>query len=146
MAHIFVLSGPNLHRLGTREPEIYGRSTLAEIHEMLKADAAEGGHTIEARQSNDEAELVGWIGEAGDEFDGILLNPAALAHSSVTLRDAVASIDIPTVEVHLTNVFAREEFRRKLVVAAGLHGVIAGFGPGSYRLGLEALLKIVAAE
>ena len=146
MAHILVLSGPDLHLLGTREPEIYGRTTLAEIHDLLTADAAQGGHTIEARQSNHEAELAGWIGEAGAKFGGVLFNPGALAHSSVTLRDAVTGIDIPTVEVHLTNVFAREEFRRKLVIAPGLYGVISGFGVDSYRLGLAALLRIISAR
>lgn len=146
MARILVLSGPNLHLLGTREPEIYGRTTLPEIHAMLQKAAKAGGHTLEARQSNHEGELVDWIGQAAAKFDGILLNPAALAHSSVTLRDAVGSVTIPTVEVHLTNVFAREEFRRTLVVAPALHGVISGFGPDSYLLGLEALLKIIAAK
>ncbi len=144
MAKILVLSGPNLHLLGTREPDIYGRTTLDEIHALVAADAKEGGHSLTARQSNHEGELVDWIGEASDEFDGILLNPAALAHSSVAICDAVASISIPTVEVHLTNVFGREEFRRKLVIAASVKGVITGFGPESYRLGLRALLQIIA--
>jgi 3-dehydroquinate dehydratase-2 len=144
MANILVLSGPNLHLLGTREPDIYGRTTLDEIHAQVKADALQGGHSLVARQSNHEGELVDWVGQAKDEFDGILLNPAALAHSSVALCDAVASISIPTVEVHLTNVFGREDFRRKLVVAPSVKGVITGFGPESYRLGLKALLQIIA--
>jgi 3-dehydroquinate dehydratase-2 len=144
MANILVLSGPNLHLLGTREPEIYGRTTLEEIHARVKADAEQDGHSLVVRQSNHEGELVDWIGQASGEFDGILLNPAALAHSSVAICDAVASISIPTVEVHLTNVFAREEFRRKLVVAPSVKGVITGFGSESYRLGLKALLQIIA--
>jgi len=143
MAKILVLSGPNLHLLGSREPEVYGRTTLAEIHTQLEADAGKGGHAVECRQSNHEGELVDWIGAAPEQFEGILLNPAALAHSSVALRDAVASVDIPTVEVHLTNVFAREEFRRTLVVAPAARGVVSGFGPQSYRLGLAALLQII---
>jgi 3-dehydroquinate dehydratase-2 len=146
MARILALSGPNLHLLGTREPEVYGRTTLPEIHALLQTKAKAGGHTIETRQSNHEGELVDWIGQAQASFDGILLNPAALAHSSVALRDAVGSVAIPTVEVHLTNVFAREEFRRTLVVAPAARGVISGFGPDSYLLGLEALLKLIAAK
>lgn len=144
MAKILVLSGPNLHLLGTREPDIYGRTTLDEIHALVTADAAQGGHSLIARQSNHEGELVDWISGARDEFDGILLNPAALAHTSLAICDAVASISIPTVEVHLTNVFGREEFRRKLVTAASVKGVITGFGPESYRLGLKALLQVIA--
>lgn len=143
MAHILVLSGPNLHLLGTREPDIYGTTTLEDIHAMLKEQVENDGHTLECRQSNHEGQLVDWIGATPGTYDGILLNPAALAHSSVAIRDAVASIDIPTVEVHLTNVFAREEFRRTLVVAPAARGVVSGFGPQSYALGLTALLQII---
>jgi len=143
MARVLVLSGPNLHLLGTREPEVYGRTTLDEIHTMLSAAAEYRSHQVECRQSNHEGELVGWIGQAGGSFDGILLNPAALAHSSIALRDAVGSVTVPTVEVHLTNVFAREEFRRTLVVAPAVRGVVTGFGPDSYRLGLNALLDMI---
>lgn len=143
MAHILVLSGPNLHLLGTREPDIYGTTSLEDIHAMLKEQAENDGHTLECRQSNHEGELVDWIGATPETYDGILLNPAALAHSSVAIRDAVASIEIPTVEVHLTNVFAREEFRRTLVVAPAARGVVSGFGPQSYALGLTALLQII---
>jgi 3-dehydroquinate dehydratase-2 len=146
MAHVLVLSGPNLHLLGTREPEVYGTMTLDAIHAQLTRDARERGHEIEARQSNHEGELVDWIGESGSGYDGILLNPAALAHSSVALRDAVASVSIPTVEVHLSNVFAREEFRHELVVAPVTRGVVSGFGPESYRLGLSALFRILEAD
>lgn len=144
MAHILVLSGPNLHLLGTREPDIYGTTSLEDIHAMLKEQATAGGHTLDCRQSNHEGVLVDWIGEARGTCDGILLNPAALAHSSVAIRDAVASIELPTVEVHLTNVFAREEFRRTLVVAPAARGVMCGFGPQSYVLGLTALLQMIS--
>ena len=143
MSRILVLSGPNLNLLGTREPEVYGSTTLAEIHTRLDHAASSAGHTVEARQSNHEGELVDWIGAAPSDFDGLLFNPAALAHSSVALRDAVASVDIPTVEVHLTNVFAREEFRHRLVVAAAAQGLVSGFGAESYLLGLTALLKLI---
>ena len=140
---ILLINGPNLNLLGTREPEIYGRTTLAEIHARLKTQAEAAGFGLEARQSNHEGELVDWIGAAPGVFSGIVFNPAALAHSSVALRDAVAGVPIPTVEVHLSNVFAREDFRHKLVVAAAARGVVSGFGPDSYTLGLEALLKIL---
>jgi 3-dehydroquinate dehydratase-2 len=146
MSKILVLSGPNLHLLGTREPEIYGRTTLAEIHDMLRALAAERGSTIDARQSNHEGELADWIGEAAGRFDGLLINPGALAHSSIVLSDAIAGTGLPAVEVHISNVFARELFRRNLVVAPAARGVISGFGVASYRLGLEALLEIIASE
>jgi 3-dehydroquinate dehydratase-2 len=143
MPSLLVLSGPNLNLLGTREPEIYGHTTLAEIHARLKSQAEAAGFGLEARQSNHEGELVDWIGGAPGVFSGIVFNPAAFAHSSVALRDAVAAVNIPTVEVHLSNVFAREDFRHKLVVAAAARGVVSGFGPDSYTLGLEALLKIL---
>lgn len=143
MQSILVLSGPNLNLLGTREPEVYGRTTLAEIHARLRLQAEAAGFTLEARQSNHEGELVDWIGGAPESFAGIVFNPAALAHSSVALRDAVAAVAIPTVEVHLSNVFAREDFRHKLVVAAAARGVVSGFGPDSYALGLEALIRIL---
>jgi 3-dehydroquinate dehydratase-2 len=146
MARILILSGPNLHLLGSREPEIYGRTTLAEIHAVLKREASVQGHEIDARQSNHEGELVSWIGEAPKMFAGILLNPAALAHTSLALRDAVASVGIPTVEVHLTNVFAREEFRRTLVVAPACAGVVCGFGLNSYVLGLHALMDRIESQ
>ena len=143
MDKILVLSGPSLNLLGTREPHIYGHATLDQIHARLKAQAKAAGFGLEARQSNHEGELVDWIGGAPGTYAGIVLNPAALAHSSVALRDAVAAVAIPTVEVHLSNVFAREEFRQTLVVAAATRGVITGFGPDSYALGLEALLNIL---
>lgn len=143
MDKLLVLSGPSLNLLGTREPHIYGHTTLAEIHARLKSQAEAAGFGLEARQSNHEGELVDWIGQAPGAFAGIVLNPAALAHSSVALRDAVAAVSIPTVEVHLSNVFAREEFRHTLVVAAATRGVVTGFGPDSYSLGLEALINLL---
>jgi 3-dehydroquinate dehydratase-2 len=143
MPSILALSGPNLNLLGSREPEIYGRTTLAEVHDLLKSRAQAAGFALEGRQSNHEGVLVDWVGSAPQTFAGILLNPAALSHSSVALRDAVAAIPIPTVEVHLSNVFAREDFRHKLVVAGAARGVISGFGADSYLLGLDALLTIL---
>jgi 3-dehydroquinate dehydratase II len=138
-----VLHGPNLNLLGTREPAVYGRLTLAGVDRLI----AEHAHTrkieVECRQSNHEGQLVEWLQQAGrDGFLGVVLNPGALTHYSIALRDAVAGIDVPVVEVHLSNVHAREEFRRHSVIAAVARGQIAGFGPSSYLLGLDALLAL----
>lgn len=143
MASLLVLSGPNLNLLGTREPEIYGRTTLPEIHARLTGEARAAGYDLEARQSNHEGELVDWIGAAPGKFAGLLFNPASFSHTSLSLRDAVAGVPLPTVEVHLSNVFARETFRHTLVVAAAARGVVSGFGANSYSLGLQALIQIL---
>jgi len=136
-----VLSGPNLHRLGRREPTIYGSQTLAEIHAMVAEFAASRGAIVDCRQSNHEGELVEWIGAAGDEgFLGVVLNPGAYTHTSYALYDAIRACDVPVVEVHLSNPDAREPFRRRSCVAPACVGRVAGFGAHSYRLGLEALL------
>lgn len=136
-----VLSGPNLHRLGRREPSIYGSQTLAEIHAELAAYASSRGTAVDCRQSNYEGELVEWIGAADDDgFAGIVLNPGAYTHTSYALYDAIRACDVPVVEVHLSNPDAREPFRRKSCVAPACLGRVAGFGAHSYRLGLEALL------
>jgi 3-dehydroquinate dehydratase-2 len=138
---ILVLHGPNLNMLGTREPAVYGTTTLdainAELAELAKARGAE----LEFFQSNHEGSLVDRIQEAPTWADAILINPGGLTHTSVTLRDALAGADLPVVEVHLSNVFAREAFRQHSYVSPIAVGVIAGFGPASYRLGLEALLE-----
>lgn len=136
-----VLSGPNLHRLGRREPSIYGSQTLAEIHGELASYASSRGVSVDCRQSNHEGELVEWIGAAGDEgFAGIVFNPGAYTHTSYALYDAIRACDVAVVEVHLSNPDAREPFRRKSCVAPACLGRVAGFGAHSYRLGLEALL------
>lgn len=138
---VLVLNGPNLNRLGTREPEIYGTATLAELHAELH-DLA-GGVEIDLRQSNDEAELIGALHEAVDARTPVILNPAAFTHYSYALRDAVALVTeagIPVIEVHLSNPHAREEFRHTSVISGVATGVIAGFGFGSYRLALQHLL------
>lgn len=137
---VLVLSGPNLVLLGRREPELYGRTTLAEIEEGLRALGSELGAAVTCRSSNHEGELVDWLHEALDRFEGVVLNPGGLTHTSVVLRDAVAAIGKPVVEVHLTNVYARERFRRRSLVAPVCVGTVGGFGAESYSLGLRALL------
>jgi 3-dehydroquinate dehydratase-2 len=137
---ILVLHGPNLNLLGTREPGVYGKVTLAEIDRMLREHARRHGDAVECRQSNHEGQLVDWLQAAQRErFAGVVFNPGAFTHYSIALRDAVAAIKVPVVEVHLSNVHGREEFRRHSVIAAVARGQISGFGPQSYLLGLDAL-------
>jgi 3-dehydroquinate dehydratase-2 len=138
---ILVLSGPNLHRLGKRQPEIYGHQTLEQIHQRIIAEASELGAQVECRQSNHEGELVDWVGAAHDQgFAGIVINPGAYTHTSYALYDALLAAGVPSVEVHLSNPEAREEFRRRSRTAPACVGKVAGFGDGSYVLGLRGLL------
>jgi 3-dehydroquinate dehydratase-2 len=141
---VMVLHGPNLDLLGTREPETYGETTLTELNAMLKARAAELDVQLDARQSNHEGELVDWLHEAREGSAGVVLNAAAYTHTSVALRDAIAASAVPVVEVHLSNVHAREEFRRHSMIAPVCIGSISGFGPKSYLLGLTALIDYLA--
>lgn len=140
---IWVLNGPNLNLLGTREPEIYGYDTLQDIAERLE-DAAEAADvTIEFRQSNHEGQLIDWLHDAnGTGAQAILFNPGGFTHTSVALLDAIRSITVPVIEVHLSNPHAREAFRHKSYVGMGAKGTIAGFGPMSYMLALEAALEL----
>lgn len=141
VTRVLVLNGPNLNRLGTREPTIYGTATLDELRQELSSAAK--GVDIDLRQSNDEAELIGWLHDAADARTPVILNPAAFTHYSYALRDAVALVTeagIPVIEVHLSNPHAREEFRHTSVISGVATGVIAGFGFGSYRLALAQLL------
>lgn len=139
---VLVLSGPNLHRLGKRQPEIYGHQTLEQIHELLASEAALLGAAVECRQSNHEGELVDWIGSAEEQgFAGIVLNPGAYTHTSYALYDALLAANVPSVEVHLSNPEARESFRHRSVTAAACVGKVAGFGDASYLLGLRGLLS-----
>ena len=136
-----MLSGPNLDRLGKREPEIYGKLTLEQIHEKIVLRATELSVTVSCRQSNHEGQLIDWIGAAADDgFAGLLLNPGAFTHYSYAIYDAVRACGVPAVEVHLSNPDAREEFRKTSVVAPACVGRVAGFGAGSYTLALQALV------
>lgn len=138
-----VLHGPNLNLLGTREPAVYGRASLADVDRRIREHGRRLGVRVECRQSNVEGELIGWLqGAEREGFAGVVFNPGAFTHYSIALRDAVAAIRVPVVEVHLSNIHAREEFRRHSVIAATARGQIAGFGPDSYLLGLDALLHL----
>ena len=140
MPRVLVLSGPNLQRLGRREPEIYGAKTLAEVHSELAALAAELGLQVVCRQSNHEGDLIDWIWESVDEgYAGVLINPGALTHTSYALHDALRGAGLPTVEVHISNPDAREAFRKESRVAPVVTARVAGFGTGSYLLALRGL-------
>jgi 3-dehydroquinate dehydratase-2 len=135
---ILVLNGPNLNLLGKRQPDIYGRLTLEQINRKIRALAEELGVDVDIRQSNHEGELVTWIQQAPGQFGAIVINPAAYTHSSVAMRDAITSVGLPTIEIHLSNIYKREPFRHHSFIAEAAVGQIAGFGADSYLLGLRA--------
>jgi 3-dehydroquinate dehydratase-2 len=137
---ILVINGPNLNLLGEREPEIYGKMSLTEINEKLKEFAQKKGADLEFYQSNFEGEIVEKIQKSRGNFDGIIINPAALSHTSFSILDALKAVDMPIIEVHLANIFSREEFRKKTVTASGCIGIVSGFGWRSYLYGLFELL------
>ncbi len=139
---ILFLNGPNLNLLGTRQPEIYGRTTLADIERKVRDRAEALGVEIEFRQTQHEGELVGWIHQSKGLVHAIVLNAAALTHTSVAVRDAITAVQVPVIEVHLSNIHAREEFRHHSMIAAVCRGQIAGFGLESYLLGLQAAVSI----
>jgi 3-dehydroquinate dehydratase II len=142
---IYVLSGPNLNLLGSREPHIYGSTTLEDIRALCEARAAALGHTIVFRQSNHEGELIDWVQEAGREAAALVLNPAGYGHTSVALLDALKTLSIPIVECHLSNPAARETFRHTTYVSLAATGVVSGFGATSYELALEACAGLLAS-
>ena len=140
--NILFLNGPNLNLLGQRQPEIYGHTTLADIESKLRGLAAKAGVVLEFRQSNYEGELVGWIQEARGKFAVIVINAAAYTHTSIAIRDAITAVGVPTIEIHLSNIHAREEFRHRSLIAGVCRGQIAGFGEHSYYLALQAALQL----
>lgn len=141
MTRVLVLNGPNLSRLGSREPDVYGAQTYDDLVALCSTAAAELGLEVDVRQTNDEAELVSWLHGAADTRTPVVLNPAAFTHYSYALRDAIAMRTAPLIEVHITNPAAREEFRHTSVVAGVATGTIAGFGLTSYRLALQAIAE-----
>lgn len=146
MKKILVIHGPNLHLLGQREPAVYGRATLNQINNALKKLAKKKKVSLKIAQSNSEGEIVDLITKSQNKFSGILINPAAYTHTSVAIRDAIAACGIVTIEVHLSNIYTREEFRQKSLISPVAKGTIMGFGAKSYLLGLEALLDLIDAQ
>jgi len=145
MHHIVILNGPNLNMLGSREPGVYGSETLEDIQKLCEKTAASLSIKVDFRQSNHEGELVTWIQEAGNKARGLIINPAGFGHTSVALMDALLSIQIPSLEVHLSNIYKREEFRHHTYSSRAVKGVISGFGSFSYVLAIQALNNIFHA-
>lgn len=143
---IYLLNGPNLNLLGTREPEIYGQDTLADIEARARAKAQALGHALEFRQSNHEGEIVDWIQEARAQAAGVILNPAGYTHTSVAILDALKALELPSIELHLSNVAAREPWRKHSYVTLGVTGVIAGFGALGYEIAVEAMAGLIAGS
>jgi 3-dehydroquinate dehydratase-2 len=139
---VLFLNGPNLNLLGQREPEVYGRTTLGDIEAKVRERAVQLGVKIEFRQSNLEGELIDWIQQAKEKFDVIVINAAAYTHTSIALRDAIVAVNVPTIEIHLSNIHAREKFRQKSLIAPVCCGQITGFGPKSYILAVEASVYV----
>lgn len=143
---IWVLNGPNLDLLGVREPEVYGRTTLAEVEEMCRKKAAELGIEVDFRQTNHEGQLIDWLHEAREDAAGVVLNPAALTHYSYALREAVAGIGLPVIELHISNIYAREEWRAHSVISGVAKAVITGLGVKGYEVALEAMFEVIETE
>jgi 3-dehydroquinate dehydratase-2 len=143
MIAVYFLNGPNLNLLGRREPQIYGSTTLSDIERLVRERADAAGVGLTFRQSNHEGELVDWIQAAGQEGAGVVINAGAYTHTSIALRDAISGSGAPTIEIHISNVHAREGFRHRSLIAPVCVGVICGFGPTSYLLGLDAIHQVM---
>lgn len=143
---ILVLNGPNLNMLGKREPAVYGSTTLADVEQLCRETCARLGLAADCRQSNHEGQLIDWCHEARDTHRGIVINAGGLTHSSVSLRDALSAAELPVIEVHISNIHAREAFRHVSLIAPIAVGSIVGLGPVGYRLALEAMAEIAAVE
>jgi 3-dehydroquinate dehydratase-2 len=143
MAKVIIINGPNLNLLGQRQPEIYGNVTLEQIEKISKDEAKKVGIEIEFQQSNDESEIIESIQSAHGKYNAIIINAAAYTHTSVAIMDALLACNIPTIEVHLSNIYKREEFRHKSFISRAAVGVICGFGAESYRLAVQAATKIL---
>ncbi len=144
---IHILNGPNLNLLGTREPDVYGRATLADVETLCREAAGKSGHDIVFRQTNREGELVDWIQEAAaGDAAGIVINPAGYTTTSVAILDAILAVQVPVIEVHISNIHAREEFRHRSFVSRGARAVICGFGIAGYALAIEGLAKLAASS
>jgi 3-dehydroquinate dehydratase-2 len=143
---VLILNGPNLNLLGTREPEIYGRTTLADIEARCREHASRLGLSVDCRQSNGEGQLVDWIQEAGGSHAAIVINPGAYSHTSIAILDALQAAGLPVVEVHLSNIHKRETFRQHSYVSKAAQGVICGFGAQGYLMALDALARQLVKE
>ncbi len=143
---VYILNGPNLNMLGKREPEIYGHLTLDDVKNSLEKHAKAQNFDIVFRQSNTEGQLVDWIQEAGINSSGLIINPAAYTHTSIAMLDAVLGVEIPTIEVHISNIFRREEFRHHSYISQGAVGVICGLGTKGYEVAFDALINIIKSK
>jgi len=146
MIKILVIHGPNLNLLGKRETSIYGKTNLKTINDKILKKAESLKASVEFHQSDHEGEIVEMIGKSGKKFDCLVINPAAYTHTSVAIRDAISAVDTPVIEVHLTNIYAREEFRKISLISPVAKGAICGFGPDSYLLGIEAAVSIIKKQ
>lgn len=143
---VLVLNGPNLNMLGTRQPEVYGGTTLADIEAMCRTHAGSLDLSVECRQSNAEGELVGWIQEARGDYAGIVINPGAYSHTSIAILDALLASELPVVEVHLSNIYRREAFRHHSYASQAAEGIICGFGAAGYILALDGLAQMIERD
>ncbi len=140
---ILIVNGPNLNMLGAREPEIYGRISLDEISHICVSHASSLHAELDFRQSNSEAEIIGWLHSARDNIDGVIINPAAFTHTSIAILDALILTELPVIEVHISNIFKRESFRSTSYISAGATGIISGFGVMGYKMAIDAMLDLI---